>query len=82
MSFGHSFKEIGEAVRQMNKFMNEQISIRKQMVSTGHVMENPDAFTMMVQANEQEDTKYVLENDELVCIWLFRDRRPLAHGAA
>ena len=67
-SLGYSFKEIGEAVKQMQKFMNEQISLRKQMVGAGNVMENPDAFTMMVQANEEGDNKYVLENDELVRI--------------
>ena len=65
-SFGFSFKEIREAVKQMKKFMHEQISLRKQMVGAGNAMENPDAFTAMVQANEQEDTKYVLGNDELV----------------
>ena len=78
--FEHSFKEITEAVQQMEKFMNEQISMRKQTV--GNVVENPDAFTMMVQANEEGEAKYALGDDELVCIWLFRDRRPIAHGSA
>ncbi|KAJ2933974.1 hypothetical protein H1R20_g3143, partial [Candolleomyces eurysporus] len=79
------FKEIGEAVRQMEKFMNEQISLRKQMVGAGNVMENPDAFTMMVQANEEGDNKYALENDELignVFVLLFAGHETTAHTFA
>lgn len=48
--------------------MEEQISIRKQLVGTESNMESPDAFTMMVQANEEGETKYALDNDELVCL--------------
>ncbi|KAJ2933973.1 hypothetical protein H1R20_g3142, partial [Candolleomyces eurysporus] len=77
-------KEIGDAVKQMQKFMNEQISLRKQMVGNGDV-DNPDAFTMMVQANEEGDNKYVLEDDELignVFVLLFAGHETTAHTFA
>jgi hypothetical protein len=50
------------------KFMQEQITERKAQISAGNTP--ADAFSMLVKANQDEASKYQLENDELVCFVL------------
>lgn len=49
----------------MALFMKEQVVVRKQ-----EIQENTrkDAFSLLVKANEQEELKYQLSDDELVDI--------------
>ncbi|KAJ3878539.1 cytochrome P450 [Lentinula edodes] len=70
------------AYEAMALFMKEQVGVRKQ-----EIQENTrkDAFSLLVKANEQEESKYQLSDDELignVYIMLFAGHETTAHTLA
>ncbi|KAF8830646.1 hypothetical protein HHX47_DHR2000850 [Lentinula edodes] len=84
-AFGFSFRWIQQsnaAYEAMALFMKEQVGVRKQ-----EIQENirRDAFSLLVKANEQEESKYQLSDDELignVYIMLFAGHETTAHTLA
>jgi hypothetical protein len=47
--------------------MREQVAERKAQVAAGGDL-SADAFTMLVKANQDESSKYQLDDQELVCL--------------
>jgi hypothetical protein len=52
---------------RLSAFMQEQVVERKAEVAAGN--QRPDAFTMLVKANQDESSKYQLDDQELVCLF-------------
>jgi hypothetical protein len=52
---------------RLSAFMQEQVVERKAEVAAGN--QRPDAFTMLVKANQDETSKYQLDDQELVCLF-------------
>ncbi|KAE9404988.1 cytochrome P450 [Gymnopus androsaceus JB14] len=72
------------AYESMASFMNEQVAGRKMEIQDN---DSKDAFTLLVKANEQEESKYKLSDDELVGIgnifvMLFAGHETTAHALA
>ncbi|TEB34368.1 cytochrome P450 [Coprinellus micaceus] len=58
------FREVDEAINEMSRFMKAQVTSRKAAVRSGNG--DIDAFTLMVKANEEEGSKYKLNESELI----------------
>lgn len=70
--FCGSFREVDEAINEMSRFMKAQVTSRKAAVRSGDG--DIDAFTLMVKANEEEGSKYKLNESELVRLSAFPPR--------
>ncbi|KXN80680.1 Cytochrome P450 4d8, partial [Leucoagaricus sp. SymC.cos] len=69
---------------QLSGFMHQQIEERRQEVRDGTIKRD-DVFTRLVQANEDEESKYRLADDELignVFVMLFAGHETTAHTLA
>ncbi|KAF8221624.1 cytochrome P450 [Tricholoma matsutake] len=61
------FRQIREAHKQLKAFMRAEIEERKTvLLSTGQQPAGQDIFTMLVKANEDEDAKFKLTENELI----------------
>jgi cytochrome P450 len=58
-------REAKQAHDHLTGFMQEQIEERRKELRNG-VSERDDVFTKLVQANEDEESRYKLADDELV----------------
>lgn len=66
---GPRFRTIRAASRQVMSFMQRQVEERRALVQNSKGADlGRDAFTMLVEANEDEAAKYKLNNQELVCM--------------
>ncbi len=66
---GPRFRTIRAASQQVMSFMQRQVDERRALVQNSKGAElGRDAFTMLVQANEDEAAKYKLSKQELVCM--------------
>jgi len=78
-----SFTRAREARRRLLAFMHEQVAERKVDVSAGGP--SVDAFTTLVKANQDESTKYQLDDEELignVFLFMFAGHETTAHSLA
>ncbi|KAF4618306.1 hypothetical protein D9613_011546 [Agrocybe pediades] len=77
-------QEMREAHDILTAFMQSQVAERKAELSSGGVP-GSDAFTMLVKANEDEGSKYKLDDQELignVFVMLFAGHETTAHTLA
>ncbi|KAF8135993.1 cytochrome P450 [Mycena galopus ATCC 62051] len=71
------------ARERLSEFMKEQVAERKASVAAGD--KRADAFTIMVKANEDESSKYKLDDQELignVFVFLFAGHETTANSLA
>ncbi|KAJ6595776.1 cytochrome P450 [Mycena vulgaris] len=72
------------ARERLAKFMQDQITERKAEVAAGGDI-RPDAFTMLVKANQDESGKYQLDDQEIignVFLFMFAGHETTAHSLA
>jgi hypothetical protein len=64
----HRFTEIREAHKQLSEFMRAQVLDKKKEIRGQDTNESDrrDFFTVLVRANETEEGKYQLDDDEVV----------------
>ncbi|KAF7318973.1 hypothetical protein HMN09_00233300 [Mycena chlorophos] len=77
-------RRLRTAREKMMSFMREQIAERKAEVTSGNEL-RPDAFTMLVKANQDEEEKNSLDEDELignVFLFMFAGHETTAHTLA
>ena len=60
------FREGLETKDRLLEFMKEQVVERKAYVNAGGVVQASDAFSMLVEASENEEAKYKMDDTELV----------------
>ena len=60
-------RECYEAQTELRGFMKEQVAERKADIRARGSAGAKDAFSMLVQASEDEGGKYQLDDTELVC---------------
>jgi len=81
-------KEIFEADKHLMEFMKTQVKERKAEIGSmapGSRKSETDAFTMLVEANEDEGAKFRLDDEELIgniFIMLFAGHETTAHSLA
>ncbi|KAJ7269928.1 cytochrome P450, partial [Mycena rebaudengoi] len=62
-----NFKKARISRDRLSRYMREQVAERKTQVAAGGDL-SADAFTMLVKANQDESSKYQLDDQELVCL--------------
>lgn len=62
-----SVRQSNAGYESMALFMKEQVAARKVEIQHSN---SKDAFSLLVKANEQEETKYKLSDEELVGVFL------------
>ncbi|TFK59164.1 cytochrome P450 [Pluteus cervinus] len=78
------FKRYQTAYAMLMQFMREQIAERRQLVRGGTPLRK-DIFTTMVQANEDEEARFKLDDDELIgniFVMLLAGHETTAHSVA
>ncbi|KAJ7754428.1 cytochrome P450 [Mycena metata] len=76
-------KDIRISRERLSGFMHEQVAERKAKVAAGDL--SADAFTMLVKANQDESTKYQLDDAELIgniFLFMFAGHETTAHSLA
>ncbi|KAJ7108469.1 cytochrome P450 [Mycena epipterygia] len=71
-------------IPRLGKFMRDQVTDRKAEVAAGGDT-RADAFTMLVKANQDESSKYQLDDDELIgniFLFMFAGHETTAHTLA
>jgi cytochrome P450 len=61
------FKTTRIARARLSQYMREQVAERKAKVAAGGDL-SPDAFTTLVKANQDESSKYQLDDQDRVCL--------------
>ncbi|KAJ7927567.1 cytochrome P450 [Mycena leptocephala] len=77
------FKALRMARDRLSAFMQEQVVERKAEVAAGN--QRPDAFTMLVKANQDESSKYQLDDQELIgniFLFMFAGHETTGHTLA
>ncbi|KAF7316337.1 hypothetical protein MIND_00152500 [Mycena indigotica] len=77
-------QRVRAARERLISFMHEQIAKRQEDVASGKELQS-DAFTMLVKANQDEDGKYALDDDELIgniFVLMFAGHETTAHTLA
>ncbi|KAJ7064839.1 cytochrome P450 [Mycena amicta] len=75
---------IRKARERLMAFMHEQVAERKAEVASAKELRS-DAFTMLVKANQDEDSKYSLDDEELIgniFVFMFAGHETTAHTLA
>ncbi|KAJ7033726.1 cytochrome P450 [Mycena alexandri] len=76
-------KDIRISRERLSGFMHEQVAERKAKVAAGDL--SADAFTMLVKANQDESSKYQLDDAELIgniFLFMFAGHETTAHSLA
>jgi hypothetical protein len=60
-------RKVKQAHEQLTEFMKEQVEEKRREVRDG-TSKRDDVFTRLVQANEDEESKFRLADDELVSL--------------